>query len=458
MMEELKDFVVGIDADGVLTNLTEFYKEQGMKYFKKEPVNPKAYSFIDMFGLNKFQKVLYGPRILDKYCRSAKLRDGAKEVISKLDEEGCELHEITARMFTTFRNPFGEYYRRLFQKYLDKHELKFKSIQFCSETDSPRDKYMGCSKLSVDVMIEDKPDVAMYLAEKGIKILLFDAPYNQEISHENITRVNSWNECYEHISRMKAEKKAYIPFERKTKEEKAEMTPEAQVEYLKSYKYYLKNLKVNEEAFKKRKRNFKLVYSLMKIPFKIIFRAKQYGKENIPYQDGFIIASNHLNSYDQFYIINALGNRQLNGFAGESVRDSIRGRLFSLTGGVIYIDRKDPESKQIGEEELASRIVNNEIGIIFPEGTRKNVYEEHRDKLQLPFKFGTVAMAQKTGAPILPISLHHGEKGSYVRIGELFFVRKEDNLELANARLEQTIKEMTLKSMEEDSKKREKVR
>lgn len=46
-------------------------------------------------------------------------------------------------------------------------------------------------------MIEDKGDTALYLAENGIRVLLFDAPYNQDISHKNIVRVFSWNEIFD---------------------------------------------------------------------------------------------------------------------------------------------------------------------------------------------------------------------------------------------------------------------
>ena len=43
-------------------------------------------------------------------------------------------------------------------------------------------------------MIDDKPDVALYLADHRIKALLFDAPYNQEIKQESIIHVYSWKD------------------------------------------------------------------------------------------------------------------------------------------------------------------------------------------------------------------------------------------------------------------------
>ena len=90
--------------------------------------------------------------------------------------------------------------------------------------------------------------------------------------------------------------------------------------------------------------------------------------------------------------------------------------------------------------------------MIFPEGTRKNKTPEGREQLQLPFKLGAVAIAQKTGAPILPISLYYGDK-KYLKFDELMYVKPTDDLLEANEMLENRIKKMTLQSIEEDQMK-----
>lgn len=43
-------------------------------------------------------------------------------------------------------------------------------------------------------MIDDKPDVALYLADHGIKMLLFDTPYNREVKQDYFIRVHSWED------------------------------------------------------------------------------------------------------------------------------------------------------------------------------------------------------------------------------------------------------------------------
>lgn len=444
--------VVGVDADGVLTDMATFNMEEGRIFYKRAPIHLDGYSAREIYDGTKFQEFLFGLKVLDKYCTKVPLRPGAKRALTFMYDEGAELHEITARKFVTQNNPLGAHYRRLFEKFLAKYQLPFKSIQYCSEEFSPRDKYIACSKLGVDIMIEDKPEVALYLAEQGIKVLLFDAPYNKEVRHQNITRVFNWDECYEQVHSFMMSKKEipeYIPLSR---EEKEELNPEEREAYIDSYRNYIRNLKVNVEAFKRSERRFKLLYHLTNLPFSILFHSKIVGKKNIPYQNGFIIASNHLNSFDQFFISRALGNRQFCGFAASTIENTIRGRMFKFTDGAVFIDRESSTSKSAGEEELVKKIMQDKIALIFPEGTRKNKTEEGRLILQLPFKLGTVSIAQKTGAAILPVSLYHGTH-SYLKIGEIQFVKKGDDLVEANQRLEQTISSMTLQSIEEDKPK-----
>ena len=95
---------------------------------------------------------------------------------------------------------------------------------------------------------------------------------------------------------------------------------------------------------------------------------------------GFIIASNHVNSSDQWLIGNKLGNRAICGFAASTIKNTFRGRIFELVKGAVFIDRNDKLSKSNGEEELAKRIAHDQIALIFPEGTRKNKTEEGRKK------------------------------------------------------------------------------
>lgn len=443
------NLVIGVDADGVLTDMSKFNIREGVKVFKKKKINRDGYGPADIFGLTKKEETMFGLKVFIKYITKEPPRQGAAEIIQRLNKAGDELHEITARKFVTLRNPLGAYVRYCFDKWLKKYKMSFKSIEYCSEDCTPRDKWIACSKLSVDVMVEDKPEVALYLAEQGIKVLLFNAPYNKEVEHENIIRVYDWYDVYNEIRAIKEKATLITPVGKASREEREQMTDEEKLVYYKAHKKYIKNLDVDVEKMKRSAKKYKMAYNLVKLPAKIIYRTKCEGLEKVPYQDGIIMASNHLNSADQFYIGTAIGNRQFYGLAASTIKNTWRGKYFAFTEGAIFVDRDDPVSRQESEEELTKVVVNGKTVLIFPEGTRKNKTPEGREQIQLPFKLGAVSIAQKTGSPILPISLYYGNK-KYLKFGDLLFVKPTDNLIDANIELENRIKNMTLASMEED--------
>lgn len=194
--------IIGVDCDGVLTDMSAYIYEYGEKYFKRKPSNLNGYSAAEIFDCSDKEELKFGLCHFFTYCKKCPPRSRAVETISKLNNDGHELYEITARKFVTIHNPLGWYSRFLYEKWLKKHCFIFKDIFYCSESNAPVDKLNGCLKYSVDLMIDDKPDVALYLANNGIIVLLFDTRYNQNINHENIIRVYDWNDIYVKIAEI----------------------------------------------------------------------------------------------------------------------------------------------------------------------------------------------------------------------------------------------------------------
>lgn len=195
--------IIGIDADGVLTDLAKFQREYGQKYFGRKPDRETAYNISEMFLCSKMREFLFGTKYFITYCKVWPPREGAVEVIQQLNAEGHKLFEITARKFVTMKNPIGWYSKNMFEEWLDKNGISFANIFYCSEKNTLEQKYEVCKNVSVDIMIDDRPEVALYLADRSVKVLLFDAPYNQEVTHKNICRVFSWREIYRIIDKTK---------------------------------------------------------------------------------------------------------------------------------------------------------------------------------------------------------------------------------------------------------------
>lgn len=191
--------IIGVDCDGVLTDMSAYIYEYGEKYFKRKPSNLDGYSTAEIFDCSDKDEFRFGLRYFFTYCKKWPPRNGAAEIISKLNKDGHELYEITARKFVTMKNPLGWYSRLLYEQWLKKYGFEFKDIFYCSESNAPADKLIGCRKYSVDLMIDDKPEVALRLADNDVKVLLFDTRYNQNVNHSNIIRVYDWNDVYEKI-------------------------------------------------------------------------------------------------------------------------------------------------------------------------------------------------------------------------------------------------------------------
>ncbi len=111
---------------------------------------------------------------------------GAAEALAALRAKGHELIVITAR---------SPRLRGLTEAWLDSYGMQVDRLHFLE----------GAGKIpvaraeGVDLIVEDTPRNALALAEAGIPVLLFAAPYNREVRHPLIRRCEGWGEVLRHI-------------------------------------------------------------------------------------------------------------------------------------------------------------------------------------------------------------------------------------------------------------------
>ena len=60
---------IGIDTDGVLTDLYAYNYSIGKKALKREPDNPMGYDVREMYGLSEKQEFRIGLKYFFKYCK-----------------------------------------------------------------------------------------------------------------------------------------------------------------------------------------------------------------------------------------------------------------------------------------------------------------------------------------------------------------------------------------------------
>lgn len=128
----------------------------------------------------------------------------------------------------------------------------------------------------------------------------------------------------------------------------------------------------------------------------LIFGGKIIGKENIPKEEGFIFAGNHVGNYDAYLLCNAT-KRPLHFIAKKELFSNFITKWFFNTMHLIPVDRskKNPEAKKIAIDLLN----DDKIVCIFPEGTY------HKKDILLPFKPGAVDFAIKTKKKIIPFAI-----------------------------------------------------
>lgn len=177
--------------------------------------------------------------------------------------------------------------------------------------------------------------------------------------------------------------------------------------------------------------------------FRFWYNPKIINKEVLNIPGPVIIAGNHKHVFDQCLTIIST-KRTINYMAKKEYFDDKKTAWFFKVVGCIPVDRQIKDNDAV-KSALAVLKDGGSIGI-FPEGTRNKT-----KNFLLPFKFGTVSMAKKTNATIIPFGLtgdyKFRSKNLTARFGTPFKVSNM-TLEEANEKLYKEIKNL----MEENLK------
>ncbi|MBO5095443.1 MAG: Helicase associated domain protein [Bacilli bacterium] len=140
-----------------------------------------------------------------------------------------------------------------------------------------------------------------------------------------------------------------------------------------------------------------------------------------------IYAANHTNVHDVPVICKAIEDHVYI-IAGDEVRNDINGLMFNLNG-VDWVARADERSRFLAKEASARRTINDLHYLYLPEGT----WNMTESDPMLPFNWGIIDIAQKSGHPIVPVVLEYTKDVCYVKIGKPMYVSiYDDKLEAIN--------------------------
>lgn len=189
---------------------------------------------------------------------------------------------------------------------------------------------------------------------------------------------------------------------------------------------------------------FRLVRFLIKCFMYLVFRLRVHGRENFPKEGAVIVSLNH-RSYWDVPLVGSVLPRRLTFMAKKELFD------VPVLGAIIKWADAFPVSRgksDLGAIRAALAALRAEKAMaIFPEGRRVKPGESHTAKA------GVALIAEKTGAPILPIAI----SGRYrlwakvdIYIGEPIYVTPPEGarklsgeeLQAVSDRLMQTILDM----------------
>jgi len=195
---------IGVDMDGVLLDIEKYLFEEGSKYFwetkKHTVVDASKYAIYEMFGVSKEEERGFWNKHYCKYIMSEP-RKCASEVLNMLSSKGHKIYIITARSLRDLGVGLSkEDMQKMVYMWLDKFNIPYDKICFVEG-----DKLDACIANKVDVMIEDCPTQIESISKK-LKVLCFDAKYNEDVSGDNVIRVYGWYDVLKEINNIKKSK------------------------------------------------------------------------------------------------------------------------------------------------------------------------------------------------------------------------------------------------------------
>jgi len=173
--------IIGVDIDNVIADTEKelrrvLYEKRGVT-LKREDIT--SYSLDNIAGIERedLKEILSMFNDGDVFL-NLDVIEGAKETLDLLKQR----HRIE---LVTSRPQRAEPQTR---QWLERHGIPYDELHFVTES-----KLNG---ITYELFFEDQEKFACELAEEGSYVLLFDAPWNRHVEHDNMSRVFSWADVY----------------------------------------------------------------------------------------------------------------------------------------------------------------------------------------------------------------------------------------------------------------------
>lgn len=190
---------IALDIDGILANADVTFRSAMRRLFKRPFAKHKVRSFHyeNSFYLSEAEiKRLYKMFLDEQLWLDMKPLKGAVECVKNLSEEN-RIIIVTAR---------PRQVRKVTIEWLARNNINYQEIYF-----TLADKHLLSENHNekVDVFLEDHPIYIERIADSGIKVIMFEYPWNNHLkTKSNIYRVKNWKEAMVKISSFSMELQA----------------------------------------------------------------------------------------------------------------------------------------------------------------------------------------------------------------------------------------------------------
>ena len=195
---------IGIDIDDT-TFLTVKSMLKYADLFEEEisgvPTNRDSFGLIKnryylqaLYGWSDETKFEFFRKYYKNVLEECTMLPNADVVIKKLKEEGNTIHFITARLM----NIEGCDTEKITKESLKKFNIPYDYLDL-----NVRDKVKFFKENNIELCIEDSYETCRQMIDNGIKAILMTTKMNEQIEDKDIIRVNTWDEIYAEIQKMK---------------------------------------------------------------------------------------------------------------------------------------------------------------------------------------------------------------------------------------------------------------
>jgi len=192
---------IGIDIDGVLVDIERFMCDYATKFCIENnipiDINVGEYDERKSFNWTDEQATKFWNEYLEYYATKYPAREFASEIIKKLKQEGHEIYIITARNEDGLPEKTYGMMKEFISGWLRDNNIVYDRIIYTEGSKLPY-----CIGNYIEIMIEDWDYNVKDISTK-IPVLCFDCNYNRGLEGKNITRVYSWYDIYDKISKFK---------------------------------------------------------------------------------------------------------------------------------------------------------------------------------------------------------------------------------------------------------------